>query len=336
MNILVTGGAGYVGSHTAKHLLEHGHDVWVYDNLSTGHAAAAPADRLIVGDLHDGDQLRDVLATRRIDAVMHFAACALVGESVTDPAKYYRNNLVATLSLMEAMRSCDIDSIVFSSTCATYGAPAEVPIREDTPQAPCNPYGFTKLAIERALDDYAQAYGWGFAALRYFNASGAAADGSLGEDHTPESHLIPIVLQVALGQREQITILGEDYPTPDGTCIRDYVHVDDLATAHLAALERLQPCTGLKLNLGTGRGYSVRKVIEACRQVTGHEIPAISGARRAGDPPELVADASRAMQTLDWEPQYTTIEGIVETAWRWHQKHPAGYSAIESGSVASS
>ena len=334
MNILVTGGAGYVGAHTAKLLAAHGHDVWIFDNLSTGHAAAALPGSLIVGDLHDGELLRCLLKARKIDAVLHFAACALVGESVEDPAKYYRNNLVATLSLLEAMRGCGIGRIVFSSTCATYGAPAEVPIREDTVQAPCNPYGFTKLAIERALEDYASAYGWGFAALRYFNAAGAAADGTLGEDHSPESHLIPIVLQVALGQREHIAVLGDDYPTPDGTCVRDYIHVEDLATAHLAALQRLQPGQGIKLNLGTGQGHSVREVIDACRRVTGREISVVVGARRPGDPPELVADSKLAMETLAWQPQYTTIEAIVATAWKWHHAHPDGYPHVEPASVA--
>ncbi len=329
MNILVTGGAGYVGSHTAKHLLANGHEVCVYDNLSTGHAAAVPAGRLIEGDLHDGELLRSTLRSRKIDAVMHFAASALVGESVADPAKYYRNNLVATLSLLEAMRDCDVKRIVFSSTAATYGEPQEMPIRETCPQLPVNPYGFTKLAIERALADYTHAYGWGFAALRYFNACGASPDGDIGEDHMPESHLIPIVLEVALGQREHITVFGEDYPTPDGTCVRDYVHVDDLATAHLAALEKLEPGVELKMNLGTGRGYSVREVIEACRKLTGHKIPEVAGQRRPGDPPELVADSSLAQETLGWQPQYTTIESVVETAWKWHKAHPRGYASAE-------
>ncbi|MCA9267806.1 MAG: UDP-glucose 4-epimerase GalE [Planctomycetales bacterium] len=326
MNILVTGGAGYVGSHAARLLVRSGHDVWIYDNLSAGHRAAAPAGRLIVGDLHDGALLRDALRDCRIDAVMHFAAFALVGESVTDPAKYYRNNFAGTLSLMEAMRDREVRRIVFSSTCATYGEPTAMPIREDAPQAPVNPYGFTKLAIERALDDFSAAYDWGFAALRYFNASGASPDGDLGEDHTPESHLIPIVLQAALGQREYVTIFGDDYPTPDGTCIRDYIHVDDLAAAHLAALTQLEPGVRLKLNLGTGRGASVREVIDACRRASGADIPERVGPRRAGDPPELVADPSLARQTLGWEPRYTSIEPIIETAWRWHQSHPHGYA----------
>ena len=325
MNILVTGGAGYVGSHAVRRLQKSGHEIWVYDNLSRGHRAAAPQGRLIEGNLCDREKLVGALRTHKIEAVMHFAAFALVGESVTDPALYYENNVVAALSLLEAMRSAGVSKFIFSSTTATYGEPEKMPIDETAPQLPINPYGFTKLVIEHALEDYAQAYGWGYAALRYFNASGASPDGDIGEDHTPESHLIPIVLQVALGQREAITIFGNDYPTPDGTCIRDYIHVDDLASAHLRALDRLQPGKGLKLNLGTGRGYSVREVIEACRRVTGHRIPEKMGARRPGDPPELVADSRLAQRTLDWQPQYTDIEAIVATAWHWHQSHPRGY-----------
>lgn len=326
MNILVTGGAGYVGSHAARCLTRAGHDIWVYDNLSRGHREAVPPGRLILGELADTAKLAGVMIDKQIDAVMHFAAFALVGESVADPALYYRNNVLGSLSLLEAMRAGGVRRIVFSSTTATYGEPEEMPIREDFPQRPINPYGFTKLAIEHALADYAAAYGFGYAALRYFNAAGATPDGDIGEDHDPESHLIPIVLQVALGQREKITIFGDDYPTPDGTCIRDYVHVDDLASAHLAALDRLEDGVGLNLNLGTGRGTSVREVIEACRRVTGHAIPEAIGRRRPGDPPELVADASLARQTLGWTPRYMEIEPIVETAWRWHNAHPQGYA----------
>jgi UDP-glucose 4-epimerase len=267
------------------------------------------------------------MISKHIDAVMHFAAFALVGESVSDPALYYRNNVLGSLSLLEAMRASGVRRIVFSSTTATYGEPEKMPIREDFPQKPINPYGFSKLAVEHALTDYAVAYGLGYAALRYFNAAGATPDGDIGEDHDPESHLIPIVLQVALGQRKSISIFGEDYPTPDGTCIRDYVHVDDLAAAHLAALDRLQDGVGLKLNLGTGRGTSVREVIDACRKVTGHAIPVEIGQRRPGDPPELVADSSLARETLGWTPKYMEIGPIVETAWRWHKSHPRGYAS---------
>ncbi len=326
MKVLVTGGAGYIGSHAVRHLVRAGHDVWVYDNLSYGHRAAVPDGRLIEGELTDRARLVDVLRGRSIEAVMHFAAFAYVGESVEHPAKYYQNNVVGSLTLLEALREADVRRIVFSSTTATYGVPQRIPITEDEPQQPINPYGFGKLVIERALADYAGAYGFAYAALRYFNAAGASAQGDLGEDHDPETHLIPIVLEVALGQREQITVFGDDYPTPDGTCIRDYVHVDDLASAHALALTHLEPGQGLKLNLGTGRGTSVREVIDAARRVSGHAIPETVGPRRAGDPPELVADARQARGVLDWQPQYTDIESIVRTAWQWHSKHPRGYA----------
>ncbi|QDU31932.1 UDP-glucose 4-epimerase [Anatilimnocola aggregata] len=326
MRILVTGGAGYVGSHAVRHLRHAGHQVWIYDNLSCGHAAAALDTPLILGELSDTQKLVDLLRSQQVEAVMHFAAFALVGESVTNPSKYYENNVVGSLRLLQAMHGADVRKIVFSSTTATYGEPAKSPIAETTLQQPINPYGFSKLMVEQILDDFAAAYGFGFAALRYFNASGAAADGLIGEDHRPESHLIPIVLQVALGQRDRVTIFGDDYPTPDGTCIRDYIHVDDLAEAHLRALDRLQPGKGLKLNLGSGTGYSVQQVIDVCRQVTGHPIPAMMGARRAGDPPALVADSSLAQRTLDWQCRYSDLPTIVASAWNWHQAHPRGYA----------
>ena len=328
MRILVTGGAGYVGSHAARILDQSGHDVWIYDNLVYGHRAAALPGKLIEGDLMDRSKLVDTFKQHEIEAVMHFAAFAYVGESVEQPHKYYQNNVVAALNLMEAMREAGVDRFVFSSTTATYGVPEVVPIQEDQRQDPINPYGFTKLVIERALADYAHAYRWGYAALRYFNASGASPTGDIGEDHTPETHLIPLVLQVALGQRDHIAIFGDDYPTPDGTCIRDYIHVDDLASAHVRALEKLQPGKGIQLNLGTGQGTSVRQLIDACRRVTGHAIPEIIGPRRPGDPPELVADSRRAQSFLDWKPRYTDIESIVQTAWRWHQSHPHGYGGV--------
>jgi len=325
MNILVVGGAGYIGSHAVKMLGEAGHDVWVYDNLSRGHQASVPPGKLVVGEVADRAKLVETMRDKKIDAVMHFAAFALVNESVNDPSLYYRNNVIAALELLDAMREADVMRIVFSSTTATYGEPAVVPIPETTRQEPINPYGFTKLVIEKALADYAAAYGLAYAALRYFNAAGAHPSGSIGEDHDPESHLIPLVLQVALGQREKITIYGDDYPTPDGTCVRDYIHVCDLADAHLRALDRLEPGKGICLNLGTGRGTSVREIVEACREVTGHAIPEVMGSRRAGDPPELIADARRAKAELGWEPKYTDVKSIVETAWAWHQKHPQGY-----------
>jgi UDP-glucose 4-epimerase len=327
MRVLVTGGAGYVGSHAAKLLAESGHDVVVVDNLAEGHRAAVGKLHLVIADLLDRDKIIAVIQEHRIDAVMHFAAFAYVGVSVTEPARYYQNNIVGTLSLLDAMRETGVNRIVFSSTCATYGIPERVPISEDHPQQPINPYGFTKLAIERALADYAHAYGLGYAALRYFNASGAAADGTIGEDHDPETHLIPLVLQVALGQREFVNIFGTDYPTPDGTCIRDYIHVDDLAAAHLAALEKLARGIELKLNLGTGYGVSVQEVIDTCRDVTGHAIPARAAARRTGDPPELVADASLARQVLGWEAKHKDVRSIIESAWRWHRERPHGYGA---------
>jgi UDP-glucose-4-epimerase GalE len=326
MRVLVTGGAGYVGSHAAKLLAERGHDVVVVDNLAEGHRAAVGKLPIVEADLLDREQLVSVMERNRIEAVMHFAALAYVGVSVREPARYYHNNIVGTLSLLDAMRDADVGKIVFSSTCATYGIPQRVPIDEEHPQAPISPYGFTKLVIERALADYSHAYGLGYAALRYFNASGAAADGTIGEDHDPETHLIPLVLQVALGQRDHVDIYGTDYPTSDGTCIRDYIHVDDLATAHLAALEKLQPKSELKLNLGTGSGASVKEVIDTCRAVTGKPIATREVGRREGDPPALVADPKAAKRVLGWEAQYKTVRPIIETAWTWHSKHPRGYS----------
>lgn len=327
MNVLVVGGAGYIGSHAVRKLTDAGHHVLVYDNLSRGHREAVPDGLLIEGELTDTATLTRVLTEHGIEAVMHFAAFALVNESVNDPSLYYQNNVVATLSLLEAMRLADVKKFVFSSTTATYGEPDQVPISEDTPQRPINPYGFTKLVIEQALADYAEAYGMGYAALRYFNAAGAHPDGTIGEDHEPETHLIPIVLQVALGQRDSITIFGNDYQTSDGTCVRDYVHVNDLADAHLKALDKIRPSSGICLNLGTGRGTSVREIIDACREVTGHAIPEKIGQRREGDPSELVADATRAQDQLGWKPQYVDVRSIVETAWRWHQLHPNGYGS---------
>lgn len=325
MNILVVGGAGYIGSHMVRLLDGQGHNVVVLDNLSTGYPAAVTAGELVIGDMADSKLVDQVLGDNAIDAVMHFAACALVGESVVDPSKYYNNNVVAAVSLLESMRRTNVNKIVFSSTCATYGIPENVPISEAETQAPVNPYGFTKLVIEHALEDYAAAYGLGFAALRYFNAAGASPDGGIGEDHDPESHLIPIVLQVALGQREHITVFGDDWPTPDKTCVRDYIHVDDLGEAHLLALDRIKPGEGIKVNLGTERGYSVREVIEACRDVTGCDIKEVMGQRRPGDPPELVANAAKAREVLGWVPKYQEIKPIVQTAWEWHRKHPTGY-----------
>ncbi len=325
MRILVTGGAGYIGSHTVRQLLAGGHDVTVYDNLDAGHKRAVPAERLVVGDLRDIDHLDNLLVVNRIEAVVHFAAFAAVGESVTNPAKYYTNNLLYSLHLLDRCRRNGIGKFVFSSTCAIYGEPDQVPITESTPQRPVNPYGNTKLAFERALADYASAYPFGYCALRYFNAAGAAADGTIGEDHTPETHLIPIVIQAATGKRPHVEIFGTDYPTPDGTCVRDYVHVDDLASAHVLALAQLTPGAKLAYNVGIGRGYSVREVIRTVEEVTGMKVPVKEGPRRAGDPPSLVAGADKIRAELGWAPKYDNLKAIIESAWRWHKAHPAGY-----------
>ena len=324
MNIFVTGGAGYIGSHTVRLLLEAGHKVRVFDNLSGGHAAAVPEGLLMEGDLADERRLAEALAGG-FDAVVHFAASCAVGESMANPEKYYWNNVVASLRLLAAMRQAGVGRIVFSSTAAAYGNPVRTPITEDHPTEPINAYGRTKLDFEHALAYYAAAYGLGYASLRYFNAAGAAPDSMLGEDHDPETHLVPIVLQAAIGRREAVSIFGTDYPTPDGTGIRDYIHVYDLAEAHILALEAIRPGKGLVFNLGNGAGYSVREVIEAARRVTGRPIPTKEGPRRPGDPAVLVASSDHIRRALGWKPQYPAIETIIETAWRWHREHPGGY-----------
>jgi len=325
MRIFVTGGAGYVGSHCVRHLVACGHEVTVYDNLVYGHRAAVAAGAdFVEGDLADTNRLHQVLADG-FDGVMHFAAYAYVGESVEKPLKYYANNVGNTVGLLDAMRRTGVRRLVFSSSCATYGIPPGVPIVETMPLQPINPYGRTKRIVEWMLEDCAAAWGLGSCALRYFNACGAADDGSIGEDHDPETHLIPIVLQVALGRREKVTIFGDDYETPDGTCIRDYIHVEDLATIHRLAMEGLEPGAARAFNVGTGRGYSVREIIETARRVTGRPIPAEVGPRRPGDPPTLVADATRAREAFGWEPVYADIEPIVASAWRWHASHPDGF-----------
>jgi len=326
MRILVTGGAGYIGSHAVRLFLARGHDVWVYDNLAMGHRQAVPAARLIVGDLGEEHRLDHALTLHRIEAIVHFAALAYVGESVQHPARYYQNNVAGSLRLFEAARRHDVKRVVFSSTCSTYGLPLQVPITEDEKQQPINPYGNTKLAVEHALADYAAAYHWGCAALRYFNAAGANPEGDIGEDHHPETHLIPLVIQAALGQRPQIEIYGTDYPTPDGTCIRDYIHVDDLAEAHLLALEALQPGRPLYYNLGTGRGHSVREVIRTVAEVTGLTIKVKESPRRPGDPPMLVACSDKVQRELGWKPRYADLRSIVQTAWNWHRRHPGGFA----------
>jgi UDP-glucose 4-epimerase len=325
MRIFVTGGAGYIGSHAVRSLLSRGHDVWVYDDLSNGHRKAVPADRLIVGSLAEVARLDHALLAHQIEVVLHFAALTYVGESVKEPGRYYQNNLVNTLNLMECARRHRISRFVFSSTAATYGIPDRMPITEEEPQRPINPYGASKLAVERALADYAAAYGWGYAALRYFNAAGASADGTIGEDHDPETHLIPLAIQAALGIKPYIEVFGIDYPTPDGTCIRDFVHVDDLAEAHLLALERLEPGKGRCYNLGIGQGYSVREVIQTVEAVTGKRVPVKEGPRRPGDPAVLVASGEKIRRELAWQPRYTELRPIIETAWAWHRSHPRGY-----------
>ena len=306
-----------------------GHRSVVLDNLVFGHRKAVSEDvPFYECDLGDQKSVRQILQKESIDLVMHFAAFAYVGESVTDPLKYYINNVVATLRLLETMLECGVKKFVFSSTCATYGEPETLPIVEPLPQLPINPYGQTKLDVENCLKAFARAYGLSFAAFRYFNAAGAAEDGSIGEDHNPETHLIPLVIDAATGRRESITIFGTDYPTHDGTCLRDYVHVDDLSRAHIAVFEKLEtPGVGLFYNLGTGRPTSVREVIAAVESVTGLKVPVVEGERRAGDPPSLYADASKANHELGWDVEYPDIHSIVETAWRWHQSHPDGFKA---------
>jgi UDP-glucose 4-epimerase len=334
MNVLVTGGAGYIGSVIVEFLVQGGHTVTVLDSLYKGHqSAVTPPAELATTDLADREGLRRLFAERRIDAVVHMAADSLVGESMQNPGKYYRNNVVHSLNLAEAMHAAGVTRMVFSSTAAVYGEPETVPITEDLPLQPTNVYGETKLAFERTLAWYERIHGWRWIALRYFNAAGATEEH--GEDHDPESHLIPILLQVPLGRRERVQLFGTDYPTPDGTCIRDYIHVADLAEAHILALQALADARGPSgaYNLGNGTGYSNRQVLEAARKVTGHPIPADEAPRRPGDPAALVASSDRIRRDLAWTPRYPEIEQIVESAWRWHQRHPRGYDDKPTGHV---
>jgi UDP-glucose 4-epimerase len=327
MNILVVGGAGYIGSHCVRQLIAAGHRPVVLDNLVYGHRAALPPGVLFhEADLGDEAAVGRVLATEKIDLVMHFGAYCYVGESVTDPLKYYFNNSVAALHLLRAMVAGSVKKFVFSSTCATYGVPAKLPITEDLPQAPINPYGQTKLDVENALKALAVAHGLSFAAFRYFNAAGASEDGSIGEDHDPETHLIPLAIDAATGRRPSLQLFGTDYPTPDGTCLRDYVHVDDLSRAHIAVFSKLEkPGAQLFYNLGTGRPSSNREVIRAVEKITGKKVPVIEAPRRPGDPPALYADSTKAQRELGWKIKFPDIESIVATAWKWHEQHPRGY-----------
>jgi UDP-glucose 4-epimerase len=326
MKIFVTGGAGYVGSACLRLLVAQGHDAVAFDNLSEGHRLAVPQGRLIEGDIRDTEALTRAMKDHGAEAVMHFAAATYVGESVTNPDYHYGNNIGGTLSLLRAMRESNVNRLLFSSTCATYGDNPKPPMNEQAEQIPCSPYARTKLAVEWMIRDFAHAYGLGFTILRYFNASGADRDGEFGENHEPETHLIPLLLQVALGQRDKLMLYGDDYPTPDGTCIRDYVHTDDLASAHLLAIMATTPKTAEVFNIGTGQGQSVREVHAACEAVTGRKIPLEVTARRPGDAPALVADPTKLKSKLGWKPQFEDIRKTVETAWSWHQRYPKGYA----------
>lgn len=319
MNVLVTGGAGYIGSHACKALAQAGYMPITYDNLVYGHPWAVKWGPLEEGDIGDRIRLNEVIARYRPGAVLHFAAYAYVGESVEDPGKYYRNNVAGTLTLLEAMRDTGVDKLVFSSTCATYGMPLQTPICESHPQSPVNPYGASKLMIERMLRDFYSAYGLSSVSLRYFNAAGADPVGEIGEVHNPETHLIPLVLEAAMGKRPALTIFGDDYDTPDGTCIRDYIHVSDLADAHVLALKSLENASnGMAYNLSNGQGFSVREIVKAAQTVTGLTIPVNMGQRRPGDPAKLIGDSTLIRGSLGWKPKYPDIHSIITSAWNWH------------------
>ena len=326
MRVLVCGGAGYIGSNMTALLAAEGHRSVVFDSFDKGHRAAVRGMEVVEGDLADYGLLVTTLRERAIEAVMHFAACIEVGESVRDPLKYYRNNVSNTQNLLSAMEAAGVDKFVFSSTAAVYGMPERVPVTEEAPKQPINPYGETKLAVERMCHYQSKAGRLRFAALRYFNACGAGHNGTLGEDHRPESHLIPLTIQAAMGQRPDIRVYGTNYPTPDGTCIRDYIHVDDLCRAHLLALNRLDEHAELAYNLGNGQGYSVRQVIETVRGVSGRNFKVVEAPPRPGDPPVLTSDATRTRNELGWRTEKPDLEEMVETAWKWHVEHPNGYS----------
>jgi UDP-glucose 4-epimerase len=328
MKILLTGGAGYVGSACLRWLLDHGHDAIAYDNLSEGNPAAVPdaSSRLIRGDIGETRYLADVLQQNGIEAVMHFAALASVPDSIANPEAYYRVNVIGTKSVLDAMRTAGVGKILFSSTAATYGFHGEMPLREDSPQLPETPYGTTKLAAEWLIKDYTRAYGFGYTLLRYFNACGADPDGNFGEDRRHESHLIPLILQVVVGRKSKVLICGNDYPTRDGSCVRDYIHTADLAQAHQLAVEALKPGTGRAYNLGSGSGATVLEVLRACEEIVGHPIPHEIAPRRPGDPGVLIASPQKAIDELGWFPRYSHIRDIIQSAWEWHRRHPQGYT----------
>lgn len=334
MRILLTGGAGYVGSACLRHLLAHGHEGVAYDNLSLGHGASVPDGRLVVGDIFDEALLTRTLKEWKIDAMMHFAAATSVGESVENPEFHYRNNIEGTRRLLMAMRAAGVQRMLFSSTCATYGLNPKVPMSEESAQDPCSPYARTKLAVEWMIRDFAEAYGLGFTLLRYFNAAGADESGDFGEDHDPETHLIPLVLQYVQGKRKKLVVFGTDYPTPDGTCVRDYVHTEDLAQAHLLAIQATTPTTREVFNIGTGAGNSVLEVIRACEAVVGKKIPYEVVGRRPGDAPFLYADPRKLKEKLGWRTKFPDIRSTVATAWKWHERHPDGYGGKTGASGA--
>ena len=327
MSVLICGGAGYIGSHNVRAFKAHGDDVIVVDNLETGHRASVPSDvKFYEGDIRNPETLAKIFTENKIDSVIHFCAYSLVGESVDKPLKYFNNNVGGMITLLEAMQKFDVKRIIFSSTAATYGEPKRVPILETDPTEPTNPYGESKRIMEKIMNWVSRRYDIRYVSLRYFNVAGAWHDGSIGEDHRNETHLIPLILQVPMGKREHITVYGDDYPTKDGTCIRDYIHVEDLAKAHILALEYLRNGGESNIfNLGSGDGYSVMEMINAARKVTGHPIPAEIGERRPGDPARLIADSTKAHEVLHWQPQITGMEDIIATAWKWHQSHPNGY-----------
>lgn len=328
MNVLVAGGAGYIGSHTVKRLKESGHTPVIFDNAERGHKEVVDILKVpaVIADLSDQKVVEKTLRDYKIDVVMHFAAYAYVGESVDKPLDYYRNNVSLTIGVLEAMARAGVEKFVFSSTCATYGDPDKIPITEEEKKAPVSPYGRSKWMMEQILQDYLHSRkSFSFAALRYFNASGCALDGTIGEDHDPETHLIPVILQTILGQRKEITVFGTDYPTPDGTNVRDYIHVEDLADAHIAAMTKLTPGMSIQCNLGTGRGFSVKEIIKAAEKVTGKTVPVKYGPRRAGDAIALYANPAKAKELLGWEAKHKDPEAIIASAWKWFQAHPHGY-----------